>query len=363
MNKRGVVLILGFMVIGVLLTLGASLISRSISESRIAQRYKESTAAFWLAEAGINRALNELRSNFNVRGTDLWSASLGAGRYSVDVEDVIINGQSNKKVTSFGFIPDTAPARAQRIVEATMSKYIPSNFYDNALYSAQDVDLNGNSYSVTGNVTYANKIDYSQNNINGTITQDASISPLALLDSQQLLNISQSQQNVYVQSDSKLVNQATGSESFPNSFWIAVPRDGIDNDKNGQVDESGEPEPNVVYVQSDLVLKGDIGTIGGFFVVRGDVITNPARTYDATINGNGQIEGVIYTRGVFEVNGGGGGLNVNGGVWVGGETELNGNTHVAYNQTYMQAIKALNINPQAQIVSWRDRQNPYPVSP
>ncbi|MGE5197464.1 MAG: PilX N-terminal domain-containing pilus assembly protein, partial [Deltaproteobacteria bacterium] len=61
MHKRGVALVIGLMVILVLSILGSVIISRSISEARAARRYVESTQAFWLAEAGLNQALKNLR--------------------------------------------------------------------------------------------------------------------------------------------------------------------------------------------------------------------------------------------------------------------------------------------------------------
>jgi hypothetical protein len=143
-------------------------------------------------------------------------------------------------------------------------------------------------------------------------------------------------------------------DSFPDSFWYSEPTDPNDPTTG---------TPNVVYVESDLELNGNVGTIGGFFVVAGDVITNPDDTSDATINGNGEIDGVVYTLGEFRINGGGGGLNVNGGVWAGEEARLNGNAHIAYTEDYMAALEALDINVEVQITSWRDTQNPYKISP
>lgn len=347
MNKRGIALILSFALIIVLTILGSAIISRSISETRIGQRYLESTQAFWLAEAAVNQALNALRTDYNL--TSIPDTALVPGGYSATI---VSNPDGSRTVTAHGFIPATGQFRVERILEVVMNKLIPPNFYDNAIYSAGEIEFKGAAYTVTNPesppdnkaVVYAGDFEVQHpENITGTTTFDASINPLARLDFQQLLTISQSQGNVY--DTTRLNNVKNGSDHFPASFWYA-------------------PDvPNVVYVLSDLELKGNIGTIGGFFVVVGDVLTNPNAVYDAEINGNGQIDGVIYTRGEFEVNGGGGGLNVNGGLWAGEETELNGNAHISYNQDYMSAIKALNINPGVQIISWKDTQNPYSLTP
>jgi hypothetical protein len=109
-----------------------------------------------------------------------------------------------------------------------MSKYIPSNFYDNAVYSAGTVDFNGNSYIVANNevppdnkaVLYGGDFEVQNpGNITGTTTHDPSINPLALLDFEQLHDISTTQQNVYVKSGNKLVNESTGLEGFPTKLW------------------------------------------------------------------------------------------------------------------------------------------------
>ncbi|TAN61785.1 hypothetical protein EPN16_02855 [bacterium] len=341
-NKRGSVLVVSFMVILVLAVLGGIMLSRSISERALTQRYAESTQAFWLAEAGVNRALKELGANFNAMGNNVWSETLAPGSYSIDIEQV---DSTKRKVTSHGFVPAVSP-RVERVLEATITKKIPPDFYENAIYSGGSVDFNGNSYTVTGKVRYADEIEYSSNNVNGTITEDPDIKPLAMLDFQQLYNLSLAQQNVYVVDHNKLVNQATGSDDFPGSFWYDA-QSGI---------------PNIVYIDGDLALNGNIGTIGGFFVVVGDVLTNPDDIQNANINGNGVVQGVIYTRGEFKINGGAGRLNVDGGVWAGEQAVLNGNADVTYNQVYMDAIRDLNINAQAQVTAWKDTQNPYALS-
>lgn len=59
MNKRGVALVLAYMVTGVLIILSAGFISRSVSERNIVLRHVNSEKAFWLAEAGIARAIKD----------------------------------------------------------------------------------------------------------------------------------------------------------------------------------------------------------------------------------------------------------------------------------------------------------------
>ncbi|MBU0549141.1 MAG: pilus assembly PilX N-terminal domain-containing protein [Candidatus Omnitrophica bacterium] len=355
MNKRGVALIAAYMVIAVLTILGVGFIVRTINERNIAQRYVDSVHAFWASEAGISRALSELRINSSLSGIDLWSATLTNGSYSVDVE---VDGEM-LKVTSHGFAP-AGVSRVERAVEAMMSKSVPSDFYDHAVYSGGDVDFNGDSYSVTGSTTdacsgdagdvlYADQDDIEHpENISGSLTQDTTASPLARFDFQELLTISQSQGNVY--DDARLQDVQQGQDSFPTSFWHTDPTDPEDPTTG---------VPNVVYVETDLQLNGNIGEVGGFFVVVGDVITNPDDVEDMTINGNGTIDGVIYTLGTFRINGGGGNLNINGGVWAGEEVRLNGNAQISYNCDFMSAIEALDIDAEVQIISWRDTQNPF----
>ena len=345
MNKKGSILILSIFVIAILMILGVTLLSQSISEHNLAERYLNSTHAFWAAEAGVNRAIEELRSNYSQCGVKVWFGTLSSvdGGYEVDVACV----GEDRNITVRGFVPAVSP-QTQRVLEAVIRKEIPTNFYDNAVYSAGDVDLNGTSYSITGDVIYADTID-NPDNITEDVTQDPSIAPLALLDFEQLLTISQSQGNFYDE------DRLDSGDSFPISFWFLPPDDSVEPPIVGI--------PNIVYVTEDLELKGNIGTVGGFFVVVGDVITSPDDVEDATINGNGQIEGMIYTRGEFRINGGGGNLTIDGAIWAGEEVRLNGNAHIAFNQDYMTALETLDIDAGAQVVSWREQVNPYSLTP
>src|SRR3989338_6605437 len=106
-DNRGSLLIISYLVIFVLLALGAAFIAMSVNESRIAERQRRTTLTLHIAEAGIERALYDLRQDFvNDTSSPSWA-------------DGGING--------FAIGPDTA------------------NFYSIAYSSTS---LNGGSYAV-----------------------------------------------------------------------------------------------------------------------------------------------------------------------------------------------------------------------
>ena len=61
LNNKGAVLILSYVVLFALLTLAAGIVNFNISEHNYARRHYFSTAAFWLAEAGINIFMKDPR--------------------------------------------------------------------------------------------------------------------------------------------------------------------------------------------------------------------------------------------------------------------------------------------------------------
>ena len=335
-SERGLVLVSLYMLFPLLLILAGALVSYALAEVRAAQRSQASTQALYLAEGGIDQALIQLRSNYN------WTAGysgipLGTtGNYSVSVQSL---AGSRRRLTGQGS-STLLPASVVRSVETIVQQYIPPNFYDNVIWVSQDLDFEGNAYQVTGNIRHGDTSPSSTSHVAGSVTYDPATDPLPRLNYQQLYNIAQSQGNIY---DAARIGN--GHNVFPTSFWHTPPTD--PNDPTTGV-------PNVNYITTDLVLNGNIGTIGGLFVVVGNVLTDPSATEDTTINGNGQIQGAIYTTGDFRINGGGNGLNVSGGIWTGDQARLNGHATLTYDSTYMNAIKALNINPDVQIVSWQD---------
>ena len=87
MNKKASALILVIFVVVVLITLSVATLSRTISEHNISQKNFDSAIAFWSAEAGLNKALKELLSDYSQCGTSVFSANLSSvdASYSVDI--------------------------------------------------------------------------------------------------------------------------------------------------------------------------------------------------------------------------------------------------------------------------------------
>lgn len=111
MGKKGLALILTFMVILVLTILGTAIVSKSVSEVRIAQQYTKSAQAFWIAEAGVAQALTQLKNDFNNLNS-IAPTPLGQGQYSVDT--IVVEGPNRRLFTAHGFVPSAAAPRTER---------------------------------------------------------------------------------------------------------------------------------------------------------------------------------------------------------------------------------------------------------
>lgn len=341
MNNRGVALILVTVLLVTLTIFSTGLISSSFSENAFAEKYLKSTQAFWLAEAGVSKAMNGLRTNSDLRV--IAATPLGKGGYSVEI---VANADGTYTITSHGFIPFDAPFRAERVIQVVVDTLeVPDDFYDYVIWSATNILIKGtgqgNYASITGAVISGGDINTTPasvplgNIIKGTVsTNDDDANPLPLLNFDLLRVLSQSQikgdgSNNYYDAE-RLKNP-----SFPTSFWY----------------NESLKIPNIVFLEGDLVLSGNIN-VGGFFIVGGESM------YTTTVTGTVRVDGVLYTPGPLEIKGGGANLNINGGLWA-GAVLLNGSMTLTYNPEYMKGIKGGNPGTTIQSISWRETQNPY----
>lgn len=336
-RKKGIVLVLGLAFLALFTIVSILSISTIVSSFNLTKRLSHSSRAFYLAESGVQKALYELRRDYSWTGegpVDINWDTLSKGEYEVIVTDI---GDNKKRVVSTGYFLQKYGALAKRAIEVDISPPTPSWFYDNAITAGDNVDLNGN-YTVNGNTMYGTEIspeDYEPSEkIDGGLPL-LNFAQLKLIAEQQTNPYTISGNNIYTQADFDAYN---GKPPFPESFWY-----------------EGTSTPNVIYIETNLILRGDVGILCGFFVVAGNVLTDPDAGADTTINGNGTIDGCVYTLGNFRINGGGNGLGVTGGVWGRDEVRLNGNAQVSYNLDYMNAIRGLNIDFVPGILSWKEK--------
>jgi len=101
-NQRGSALIFVYLLILVLLILGIAIVSAVINEGRVAERERRTRQAFYIAEAGMEQALYDLRQDFlNDSSSPSWSDgnihgySIGpntSSYYSLPYTDTSLNG-------------------------------------------------------------------------------------------------------------------------------------------------------------------------------------------------------------------------------------------------------------------------------
>ncbi len=130
-KKKGFMLIFAYMVIAVITTLLSAIVARSIAEWRTAERDKNSAAAFYSAEAGVDYGLDWLRSQGNPPGgTAPFNLPAGqaidTGAYAVTVDPDNANPTAYLKryqIISTGQSGDTARVVSYEVKEDTFARF------------------------------------------------------------------------------------------------------------------------------------------------------------------------------------------------------------------------------------------------
>ncbi len=332
MRKQGFILLIILPLILLMCMAGGYLFIYKSGEIYNVRRQIASMKAFWVAEAGVNMAIFQLKKNYNDLSPIGLTLLAGKGEYSATITS---SDDGGRVIMACGFVPSAAStSKAERVVEVGVVKFTPPGFYDNAIYSAGDVDI-GNNCAVNGDVFSGGDVI---GPVNGDKTQN---DPDLHNNGLPLLSFDELQQKSI---DQGWYDPDTGETTFPDSFWNVEPTSPED-----------PGVPNVVFVNGDFSLVGGHQVVQGFIVVGGNTI------YNAEIGGNASIVGCLYTRGNVWLHGGGGNtINVNGGIWSGGTVTIVGNEQINFDPpegsgpTYMNAIEALGINADIQIASWRE---------
>ncbi len=306
MNKKGSVLIIVFLAIMVLSLAAGAMFWRTISERSSARAYKESTQAFWLAEAGLQRALWEINGGGS---WDNWTdcddedncKELAKGvydNYEVRIEGV---GESNPEITSTGY---GASDSYYREINANL---IRSGLFSFAAFGDSSVTLGGNGSTDSYNSSDG---DYGGDNVgdNGDVGTNGDEEGAVTVNGE----------NAQVNGDASTGAQGTiegeenisGSKTHDNNVElsaVSIPSDLTSLSDSGDKHLSNDDD-------SQAISAGDyqfssIQISGGTLTLNGTVRIYLTDSHSLTISGggslvvNGQLE--LYTAGDCNVGGNG----------------------------------------------------------
>jgi len=165
-QKRGVILIVSSLILGVLLTLGAYFLNFTTTEFRITKSQDAATQTYYLAEAGINEAIWKLKNdpewknNFETPPTcSNWSASFSrnntllsnsSSSYQVQIQN---SECARGEIVSTAFLSLPNGKTAQRVVKTKVFKAIGSLTGNSTIFSG------GSSENITITASLVNVYD------------------------------------------------------------------------------------------------------------------------------------------------------------------------------------------------------------
>ncbi|MBI2094346.1 MAG: pilus assembly PilX N-terminal domain-containing protein [Candidatus Omnitrophica bacterium] len=141
-NHRGSVAICALGVVTVLMTLGASALIQSLNEARLSSRSLARRQALYLAEAGVDQALINLRTPADA-ADDIGSGTLALGTFQVDLPPVSIS-PSQWRVTVHG-IANADSVHPQHL--EVMISVQPQSVFQFGLFADENLDISGSAYA------------------------------------------------------------------------------------------------------------------------------------------------------------------------------------------------------------------------
>ncbi|MBI3324848.1 MAG: hypothetical protein HYZ92_06170 [Candidatus Omnitrophica bacterium] len=141
-QRRAIALIVCYFCVALLLAFGSAVLAYTLNEQAIARRQVRLLSAFQMAEAGVDRAVTELKAAAGWSGINYTALSAGGG-YDVTVTSL---SPTLKQIVSTGHYPSNNTAAfgyQTRKVEVVLS--VQTTKYDHALFAARTVHLNSNA--------------------------------------------------------------------------------------------------------------------------------------------------------------------------------------------------------------------------
>ncbi len=327
-KKRGVSLIVVITITVVAVIIVMAIMPQAVNQRQMVRREANSIRAFYAAESGINKALNDLNDDnwggWNTTDPDLYTLALQplddadgntVARYKVELKML---DPANPVAVAEGYSPTAADAKKAIVVSFGKSQA--------AIIAKGDVETRGNA-AIIGDVwEYA---DFSFQNIFGD-----TIANVKNLHTTEIVGFPANEDNYQPvptpQDDYVDNNPANGQWDGADDEPLTVDHDedGIWDDERditwfvvpegekATISATGWTGHNILVVEGDVQISG--GTFEGALYVMGDM---------AFAAGNAQITGVIFVDGDVDDT-----------------TEVRGSTTITYDETEIEAAFG-GINP------------------
>jgi Tfp pilus assembly protein PilX len=340
-NQKGMALLTTLIFVFILVTFAVALLTMTSNDTKLSALQRDSTEAFYIAEAGIEKAfwyLNTPTANGG-KGLD-WRTDGGyieenypdgsTNYYQIAVEYDPSNAE-HIIITSKGIVSDGNKVYGSRKIEVKAKKGIsPASdvAYNFAIATEEDLTFSGNVQTFGGDV-----------HANGN------------------LNISGEGTNIYVyngEATATGANEYSGSslelQTYPKidfDYYKSIAKGNTHpeiggfyyGDNTSVVFSEYTPLNGIHFIDGDVEIKGDLDIVDGAIFATGEIkvtgqptinrtqsdeYDNPLAIIakgDITLGGNVYVEGVIQTGGVFTINGS---ITVYNGAIVADEGVLNG---------------------------------------
>ena len=403
MDKKGFAMVINLIILVVLAILASSLLLRGVVGNVRTESYMNQTRAFWIADAGVSKAVYELNnggswSGWTISGDDAsLQGSLGsAGDYDITVRDYSGN---TVVIESTGYYPNRTDANALvRKVEMMASKDSTSLFeyaafaegalsmsgqaytdsYDSSLgvYGGSNVGSEGDvgtntAFSGSGkayvdgdvNIPVGETVPDSKYYSGSVVEEDKDsltevtvpATLLSLSNGGSISNTTTLTPGDYQYWMINLSSKKTVTLVGPiNLYLTGTTAISISGQAKIYIDPSSSGPVNI-YFDGDISLSGQ-GITNGTSTPSNLILYGTGTSQEVTLSGQGDFYGGIYAPNSELVLSGQGGLY---GGFVGDTVTISGQGGVHYDTQLGEDTSSG--SSEFTIDSWRDLQNPYPV--
>jgi len=370
LNQKGMALLTTLIFVFILVTFAVALLTMTSNDTKLSTLQRDSTRAFYLAEAGIERAIWYLNSSKeNADGLDFMGPLTGGT--STEFYNVVfsydIGPPEIKTLISTGkVIGGGEYNKGTRKIEVKLIKGVsPSSIltYDHAIFTNGNMTLNGESLTFVGDIHSNGDLTINANSLNivGDATVTGDTNKPEFTDPSPELLFPHIDWGYFQDLAERKVDGGYYYDEDPSTYGETT-----------KVFNVSETLTGIHYIDGNVVIKSDINLQNATIVANGTItvlgngdvtLLNNIEDHplaliakgDITIDGIVHGEGIIQTKGNIVNNGT---VEINEGAIYAELGTFNGGGAVEFNVCYATALTGLEIPgtgfPIWKKISWRE---------